>query len=170
MAKFVCSICGYTHEGNVAPAKCPVCLSSASEFSEIQETIVVEDRDVFPNNANPNMDDIVNNETDKNREDYKTEDKESKVNEIDNFDSDPQIDKDCQLDIVEKEIIDQFNRTHGVLQVVKWYKETYNVGLKEAKDRVDTVLIKNNLINRNNGCMITILIAITTTLSFFCCF
>lgn len=25
MAKFVCSVCGYVHEGDEAPEKCPVC-------------------------------------------------------------------------------------------------------------------------------------------------
>ncbi len=25
MAKFVCSVCGYVHEGDSAPEKCPVC-------------------------------------------------------------------------------------------------------------------------------------------------
>ena len=42
MAKYICSVCGYTHEGSVPPEKCPVCLASASEFSEIQEEVVVE--------------------------------------------------------------------------------------------------------------------------------
>ena len=25
MAKFVCQVCGYVHEGDQAPEKCPVC-------------------------------------------------------------------------------------------------------------------------------------------------
>ena len=25
MAKYVCSVCGYVHEGDSAPEKCPVC-------------------------------------------------------------------------------------------------------------------------------------------------
>ncbi|MFQ9192682.1 MAG: rubredoxin-like domain-containing protein, partial [Agathobacter rectalis] len=25
MKKFVCTVCGYVHEGDAAPAECPVC-------------------------------------------------------------------------------------------------------------------------------------------------
>ena len=34
MKKFVCSICGYTHEGDSAPEKCPICKAPASKFME----------------------------------------------------------------------------------------------------------------------------------------
>lgn len=36
MKKFVCSVCGYVHEGNSAPAKCPQCGAPASKFAEQQ--------------------------------------------------------------------------------------------------------------------------------------
>ncbi len=32
MAKFVCSVCGYIHEGDAAPEKCPVCKVPAERF------------------------------------------------------------------------------------------------------------------------------------------
>ena len=32
MKKFVCSVCGYTHEGDAPPEKCPVCQVPASKF------------------------------------------------------------------------------------------------------------------------------------------
>ena len=35
MKKFVCSICGYTHEGDKAPEKCPLCKAPASKFNEM---------------------------------------------------------------------------------------------------------------------------------------
>ena len=35
--KFKCKVCGYIHEGDAAPAKCPVCQAPASEFEEIVE-------------------------------------------------------------------------------------------------------------------------------------
>ena len=35
MKKFVCSICGYTHEGDSAPEKCPLCKAPASKFNEM---------------------------------------------------------------------------------------------------------------------------------------
>ncbi len=37
MKKFVCTICGYTHEGDAAPARCPQCNAPASKFNEQAE-------------------------------------------------------------------------------------------------------------------------------------
>ena len=34
MAKFVCSVCGYVHEGDAAPAQCPQCRVPAEKFKE----------------------------------------------------------------------------------------------------------------------------------------
>ena len=34
MANFVCSVCGYVHEGDAAPEKCPVCKVPASKFNK----------------------------------------------------------------------------------------------------------------------------------------
>ena len=31
--KYVCSVCGYVHEGDSAPEKCPVCGAPASKFN-----------------------------------------------------------------------------------------------------------------------------------------
>lgn len=35
MKKFVCSICGYVHEGNEAPNECPVCKAPKAKFNEM---------------------------------------------------------------------------------------------------------------------------------------
>ena len=35
--KFVCSVCGYVHEGDAAPEKCPVCKVPAEKFNVMQE-------------------------------------------------------------------------------------------------------------------------------------
>ena len=32
MAKFVCTVCGYVHEGDAAPEFCPQCKAPASKF------------------------------------------------------------------------------------------------------------------------------------------
>ena len=32
--KFVCTICGYVHEGDIAPEQCPICKAPASKFVE----------------------------------------------------------------------------------------------------------------------------------------
>ena len=34
MKKFVCTVCGYVHEGDAAPESCPVCKVPASKFME----------------------------------------------------------------------------------------------------------------------------------------
>ena len=34
MAKFVCTVCGYVHEGDAAPEFCPQCKAPASKFVE----------------------------------------------------------------------------------------------------------------------------------------
>ena len=34
MAKWVCSVCGYVHEGDAAPAECPVCKAPAEKFTK----------------------------------------------------------------------------------------------------------------------------------------
>ena len=37
MAKYVCQVCGYVHEGDSAPEKCPQCGAPASKFTEMKE-------------------------------------------------------------------------------------------------------------------------------------
>jgi len=37
MKKYVCSICGYIHEGNEAPDFCPQCKAPKEKFNEMQE-------------------------------------------------------------------------------------------------------------------------------------
>ena len=34
--KYVCKVCGYTHEGNEAPSVCPLCKAGASEFEAVK--------------------------------------------------------------------------------------------------------------------------------------
>lgn len=35
--KFICTVCGYIHEGDAAPEKCPLCGVPASKFKEVVE-------------------------------------------------------------------------------------------------------------------------------------
>ena len=37
MKKFVCSVCGYVHEGDSAPEQCPVCKVSSDKFKIMEE-------------------------------------------------------------------------------------------------------------------------------------
>ena len=35
--KFICTVCGYVHEGTEAPEQCPVCKAAAAKFKEMTE-------------------------------------------------------------------------------------------------------------------------------------
>ncbi|MBQ6033135.1 MAG: NADH peroxidase, partial [Prevotella sp.] len=35
--KFICTVCGYIHEGPEPPEKCPICKVPASKFKELVE-------------------------------------------------------------------------------------------------------------------------------------
>jgi len=37
MKKYVCLVCGYVHEGDAAPAECPICHAPATKFEEQKE-------------------------------------------------------------------------------------------------------------------------------------
>ena len=37
MAKWICTVCGYVHEGNEPPQKCPVCKQPAEKFKKLEE-------------------------------------------------------------------------------------------------------------------------------------
>ena len=39
MAKWVCSVCGYVHEGDEAPEVCPVSKAPASKFTKQDENL-----------------------------------------------------------------------------------------------------------------------------------
>ena len=44
MAKFICSVCGYVHEGMTAPEKCIICKSPSSQFTLSEEDCKDEDQ------------------------------------------------------------------------------------------------------------------------------
>ena len=37
MAKWVCKVCGYVHEGDTPPEVCPICKVSADKFEKVQK-------------------------------------------------------------------------------------------------------------------------------------
>ena len=41
MAKWVCPVCGYVHEGNEAPAECPVCHVKGEKFNKVEGEITL---------------------------------------------------------------------------------------------------------------------------------
>ena len=36
--KFICTVCGYIHEGTEAPEQCPICKADKSKFKEMEVT------------------------------------------------------------------------------------------------------------------------------------
>ncbi len=42
MAKWVCKVCGYVHEGDVPPETCPICGVGAEEFERLDESATVD--------------------------------------------------------------------------------------------------------------------------------
>ena len=43
MKKFVCTICGYIHEGDAPPKECPIFKASADKFQELTEKLIWAD-------------------------------------------------------------------------------------------------------------------------------
>ncbi|MBR2215412.1 MAG: NADH peroxidase [Selenomonadaceae bacterium] len=43
MKKYVCTICGYVHEGDAPPAECPICKAKADKFKEQSGDLVFAD-------------------------------------------------------------------------------------------------------------------------------
>lgn len=176
MAKYICSVCGYVHEDLTAPENCPVCMASASEFSEVEDASLIENEPAEDKVEvkTETVGDITEESLDKSDKDISESKKfNNPINDnpdIQGNDNDSTVRDEDNLESDEQEIVNLYKKMGAALQVVKWYKETYHVGLKEAKDRVDFVLDKHglrNLSKSGSGCMITILIAISSTLSAF---
>nr|WP_307992657.1 NADH peroxidase [uncultured Niameybacter sp.] len=47
MKKYVCTVCGYIHEGDAAPAECPICHVGADKFKEQSGELVWADEHVL---------------------------------------------------------------------------------------------------------------------------
>ena len=202
MGKYICSICGYVHEGMTAPEKCPICISPSSQFTLSEEDCKDEDQGTVEDGSingdvketqnigqgQLNVQDVIDEkETNSVDPNISVEDTIIKIAEAEGINMAIKwyIDKNncntyeaietvksicsqkkvyCTLE-EEKEIL-KFDAAR--LQAVKWYKEKNECGLKEAKDVVDLVFAKHGKQTLDgNGCIITILIAITSTLSFF---
>jgi len=43
MKKFVCTVCGYIHEGDQPPEQCPICKADASKFKELKDDLAWAD-------------------------------------------------------------------------------------------------------------------------------
>lgn len=47
MAKYVCTVCGYVHEGDAPPEKCPLCGAPADKFKKQEGELVFADDHVI---------------------------------------------------------------------------------------------------------------------------
>lgn len=70
MAKYVCSICGYVHEGEIVPEKCPICKASSSKFIS-NNGVVKEEVSQNENDDVEVMENNYQNISDSDREVYK---------------------------------------------------------------------------------------------------
>lgn len=132
MAKFVCSVCGYTHAGNEAPGRCPVCKSPSSQFT-LHDDVDKDDAQNLEHVVNV-KNTLGNGEIIQekgNSQEYNEDTAEDSINIASS-----QTDGYCSDDDV-NEIL-KFG--DAKLQAIKWYIEKHNCGLKEAKDVVDSVL------------------------------
>ena len=43
--KWVCSVCGYVHEGDQPPAECPVCHVGADKFKKVEGEMTLAARE-----------------------------------------------------------------------------------------------------------------------------
>lgn len=189
MLKFICSICGYVHEDLTAPENCPVCMAPASDFSEMQETVVTEEvkeeiSDDSQNVTNHKIEGFEDNEDNTIREEDKSKGDDITF-EVDNTKSEKVVDRDSRVAPSEDEIFlhieqlrDHYNKTGergDADDSIKWYMEVSGCDRVEALRAIADAFKKYSKLHglkniygiNNNGCMITILVAITSTLSVF---
>ena len=142
MSKFICSACGYTHEGNEAPRRCPLCKSPSSVFK--LDNADQDDAQSLEHSVNAKenfVEEEITQEQVKNPN-FSADNKGEDAN-IDSIQKDECCSKDDENEIL------KFG--NAKLQAVKWYKETHNCGLKEAKDVVDAVFEKHGIITSTGG-------------------
>ena len=175
MAKYICAICGWIYEGLEAPEKCQVCKAPSSKFTIIEE-------------GAPKATKLQKI----NDEDYEIIKKLESVGFIEtvewykeNYDCELNEAKEAVLAIKDKyniqyagseydEIRVMLESANNISGAVKLYKEKYKVSEAEANRKVlEAVKVFNaenaerNGTTSRNGCMVTLLIAITSTLSLF---
>ena len=139
MAKFICSICGFTHDGNEAPEKCPVCLAPASVFSKIQENEVVENIseeicDDSSNFTNHKIAGVENNE-------------EKRYCEVDISNNIKQVGRGNQVISGDEEIV-KIIEADGYTKAVEWYLVNNNCSLEDAEGIIRSIQKKYNVIHR----------------------
>ena len=72
MKKFVCTVCGYVHEGENPPEECPVCHQPSSKFREESVSIEKKQRENKSLQTAEQKKEDVSDETDSEEEDMDT--------------------------------------------------------------------------------------------------
>ena len=172
MSKFQCSICGTIHEGFEAPEKCPVCKAPSSKFTIIDK-------------GAPKATKLqkINDEDYEIIKEFETNGFMSTVEWYqENYGCDLNEAKDIIKTIKEKynvvyqgseeEIREMLNSIESLPKAIEWYENRYAVDNAEATKRINEMIDKirkesygDTSNSSGNGCAITILIAITSTLS-----
>ena len=155
MAKFVCSICGYTYEGNEAPGRCPLCKSPSSQFTLEEIADEIDAQNVDNNIGGKDGYSIGQSET-AIQESLKDQDPaivsvENNLNKEETVKS-TYIPESALCSEDDEKIILSFGSAS--FQAVKWYQENHSCGLKEAKDVVDYVFKKQKKTSTENNSFI----------------
>lgn len=74
MKKYVCTVCGYVHEGDEAPAECPVCHQPASKFREEVSEETNETKDSYVEAGSKEQKEVVADEESTDADELKSED------------------------------------------------------------------------------------------------
>ena len=125
MAKFVCSVCGYTYEGNEAPGRCPVCKSPSSQFSLVEDKYDGEENNVSRVETNKGIKELQVID-DSQYNDQKVVEIEEEANSVDSGVS------------VEDSLI-KIAETKGISYAIKWYKENNKCDTYEAIEAVKSI-------------------------------
>lgn len=121
MSRFICSICGYEHEGDIAPEKCPICKCPSSKFKN-EDGVVTEENDF--------EEDVVETLDNNLEEDEKTTQKGDQV-----------IDDSDVYEVIQAK---------GLDKAAVWYKNNNYCSLEEAKDIVMLIKDKYDAAQSNN--------------------
>lgn len=125
MAKYICLVCRYAHEGNEAPGRCPVCKSPSSQFSLVEDKYDGEENNVSRVETNKGIKELQVID-DSQYNDQKVVEIEEEANSVDSGVS------------VEDSLI-KIAETKGISYAIKWYKENNKCDTYEAIEAVKSI-------------------------------
>lgn len=121
MSRFICSICGYEHEGISVPDKCPICKAPSSKFR--------------------NEDDVVTEENDS--------EKDAVVTLDNNLEEDVEMTQENDQ-VQDDSDVYKLIQAKGLDKAAEWYRDRNYCSLEEAKDMVIFIKEKYDAAQSNN--------------------